>query len=157
MEDTPSYFYESMNLHRRDYATEEKIESETISVQGGSETILIGEDNASVRQLAKEVLEQFGYSVIEARDGEDAIGKFEQSANNIDLVVLDVVMPKKNGREVYEAIKKIKPQIKVFFMSGYTADILSDKGMHEEKLDYTPKPISPQEFLVKVRAVLDSK
>jgi PAS domain S-box-containing protein len=136
---------------------EEKIESETISTQGGSETILIGEDNASVRQLAKEVLEQFGYSVIEARDGEDAIGKFEQSANNIDLVILDVVMPKKNGREVYEAIKKIKPQIKVFFMSGYTADILSDKGMHEEKLDYTPKPISPQEFLVKVRAVLDNK
>jgi PAS domain S-box-containing protein len=136
---------------------EEKIESETISTRGGSETILIGEDNASVRQLAKEVLEQFGYSVIEARDGEDAIGKFEQSASDIDLVILDVVMPKKNGREVYEAIKMIKPQIKVFFMSGYTADILSDKGMHEEKLDYTPKPISPQEFLVKVRAVLDSK
>ena len=136
---------------------EEKIKSEIISTRGGSETILIGEDNASVRQLAKEVLEQFGYSVIEARDGEDAIGKFEQSANNIDLVILDVVMPKKNGREVYETIKKIKPQIKVFFMSGYTADILSDKGMHEEKLDYTPKPISPQEFLVKVRAVLDSK
>jgi len=136
---------------------EEKIRPEIISTRGGSETILIGEDNTSVRQLVKEVLEQFGYSVIEARDGEDAIGKFEQSANNIDLVILDVVMPKKNGREVYEAIKMIKPQIKVFFMSGYTADILSDKGMHEEKLDYTPKPISPQEFLVKVRAVLDSK
>jgi PAS domain S-box-containing protein len=136
---------------------EEKIKSETISAQGGSETILIGEDNASVRELAKEVLEQFGYSVIEARDGEDVISKFEQSKRNIDLVILDVVMPKKNGREVYEAIKRIKPEIKVFFMSGYTADILSDKGMHEEKLDYTPKPISPQEFLVKVRAVLDSK
>jgi CheY-like chemotaxis protein len=136
---------------------EEKIKPEAFSARGGSETILIGEDNTSVRHLAKEVLEQFGYSVIEARDGDDAVSKFEQSANNIDLVILDVVMPKKNGREVYEAIKMIKPEIKVFFMSGYTADILSDKGMHEEKLDYTPKPISPQEFLVKVRAVLDSK
>ena len=66
-------------------------------------------------------------------------------------------MPKKNGREVYEAIKKIKPEVKVFFMSGYTADILSDKGMHEEKLDYTSKPIAPQELLIKVRAVLDGK
>ena len=66
-------------------------------------------------------------------------------------------MPKKNGREVFEGIRAIRPSIKAFFMSGYTADILSDKGMHEEKLDYVPKPLSPQELLNKVREVLDSK
>jgi PAS domain S-box-containing protein len=136
---------------------EEEKKETPIAVRGGSETILIGEDNSSVRKLAKEVLEQFGYTVIEARDGEDAISKFEQFANNIDLVILDVVMPRKNGREVYEAIRMINPEIKVFFMSGYTADILSDKGMREEKLDYVPKPLSPQELLNKVRVSLDSK
>jgi PAS domain S-box-containing protein len=136
---------------------EEEKKANTIAAQGGSETILIGEDNSSVRELAKEVLEQFGYTVIEARDGEDAISKFEQSAKNIDLVILDVVMPKKNGREVYEAIKMINPEIKVFFMSGYAADILSDKGMYEKKLEYVAKPVSPQELLNKVRTVLDSK
>jgi DNA-binding response OmpR family regulator len=136
---------------------EEEKKANTVTVQGGSETILIGEDNSSVRKLAKEVLEQFGYTVIEARDGEDAISKFGQFAQKIDLVILDVVMPKKNGREVYEAIRVINPEIKVFFMSGYTADILSDKGMQEKKLEYVAKPLSPQELLNKVRAVLDSK
>ena len=136
---------------------EEEIKPEVIPVRGGSETILIGEDNATVRQLTKEVLEQFGYTVIEARDGEDAIRQFEQSVQTVDLVILDVVMPKKNGREVYEVIKTIKPEVKVFFMSGYTADILTDKGMGEEKLDYTSKPIAPQELLLKVRTVLDGR
>jgi PAS domain S-box-containing protein len=136
---------------------EEEKKANTPGAQGGTETILIGEDNSSVRELSKEVLGQFGYTVIEARDGEDAISKFKQFAQNIDLVILDVVMPKKNGREVYEAIRVISPEIKVFFMSGYTADILSDKGMHGKKLDYIPKPLSPQELLNKVRAVLDSK
>jgi PAS domain S-box-containing protein len=136
---------------------EEETKTDSGAVKGGSETILIGEDNESVRQLAKEVLEQFGYTVIEARDGEDAISKFERFSKEVDLVILDVVMPKKNGREVFEAIKAISPNIKAFFMSGYTADILSDKGMHEQKLDCVPKPLSPQELLNKVRAVLDSK
>lgn len=136
---------------------EEEIRPDPIAVRGGSETILIAEDNANVRQLTKEVLEQFGYTVIEAGDGEEAISKFQKSVDSIDLVILDVVMPKKNGREVYETIKLIKPEIKVFFMSGYAEDILSGKGMHEEKLDYTPKPIAPQELLAKVRTVLDGK
>jgi PAS domain S-box-containing protein len=136
---------------------EEGTKTNTVVVRGGSETILIGEDNSTVRQLTKEVLEQFGYTVIEARDGEDAISKFDQFSADIDLVILDVVMPKKNGREVFDLIKAIRPDIKAFFMSGYTADILSDKGMGEEKLDYVPKPLSPKEFLNKVRAVLDSK
>jgi PAS domain S-box-containing protein len=136
---------------------EEETQAKAVSIKGGSETILIGEDNGTVRELAKEVLEQFGYTVIEARDGEDAINKFDQFSKTIDLVILDVVMPRKNGREVFEAIKAVRPDIKAFFMSGYTADILSDKGMHEEKLDYVSKPLSPQELLHKVRAVLDSK
>jgi len=136
---------------------EEEVRANTTAAQGGSETILIGEDNGGVRRLAKEVLEQFGYTVIEGRDGEDTISKFEQFAQNIDLVILDVVMPKKNGREVFEAIKAMCPGIKAFFMSGYTADILSDKGMEGEKIEYIPKPLSPQELLHKVRAVLDSK
>ncbi len=76
---------------------EEEIRPDPIAVRGGSETILIAEDNANVRQLTKEVLEQFGYTVIEAGDGEEAISKFQKSADSIDLVILDVVMQRRMG------------------------------------------------------------
>ena len=134
---------------------EEAKESRSISARGGTETILIGEDNDVVRELAREVLEQSGYRVWEAQDGEETIGKFTQFSGEINLVLLDVVMPKKNGREVYEAIQKLRPDIKVLFTSGYTADILPDKGIHEENLDFIPKPLTPGDLLNKVREMLD--
>lgn len=134
---------------------EEAEEPCNMIARGGSETILVGEDNDVVRDLAKEVLEQAGYRVLEAHDGEDAIEKFRQSAGEIGLVILDVVMPKKNGREVCDAIRCLRPDVKILFTSGYTADILSDKGIHEDNLDYLPKPLTPGDLLNKVREILD--
>ncbi|MCX8022941.1 MAG: PAS domain S-box protein [Syntrophorhabdaceae bacterium] len=121
----------------------------------GKETILIAEDSNEVRLLIQEILKAHGYSVIEAIDGEDAISKFV-SNDNIDLIVLDSVMPKKNGREVYDIIVKKNPNIKVLFMSGYTKDIVLDKGIAEGEVNFISKPISPDRFLEKVREILAS-
>ena len=135
-------------------AREEKLSS--APVRGGNETILVAEDNDEVRGFIKEVLNQYGYSVIEAVDGEDAVDQYTKSGERIDLIILDTVMPKKNGKEVYDEIRKIKLGIKVIFTSGYTRDIILDKGMAEDDaFEFISKPIAPYEFLQKVRQVLD--
>lgn len=124
-------------------------------IKGGTDTILIAEDDAQVRGLTKEVLEGYGYKVMEAVDGNDAIKIFNENKDKIQLLFLDVIMPKKNGKEVYDEIKKVRPDIKAIFTSGYNADIIHKKGILEEGLDFIAKPISPEEFLRKVREVLD--
>lgn len=121
----------------------------------GTETILLAEDDASVRKFTKATLEQWGYTVIEAEDGEDAIKAFKEYRDKIQLLVSDVIMPKMNGKEAYEEIKKITPDIKAIFMSGYTANIIHKKGILEEGINFISKPISPNELLRKVREVLD--
>ncbi|MBI5376920.1 MAG: response regulator [Candidatus Schekmanbacteria bacterium] len=121
----------------------------------GSETILVAEDNETVRELMSSMLETFGYKVMTADDGQDAIIKFTEDKDKIDLVILDLIMPKKNGREAYNAIKKIKPAMKFIFMSGYTADKIYKDGYLEEGSNYILKPFSPRDFLIKVRDVLD--
>jgi DNA-binding response OmpR family regulator len=115
----------------------------------------MAEDDAAVRTIARKVFEQFGYTVIEARDGEDAVKKFLENKDKVHLVVLDVLMPKKNGKEAYEEIRKIRPDVKVIFTSGYTADILHKKGILEEGINFLSKPISTNDLIRKVREVLD--
>jgi signal transduction histidine kinase len=129
---------------------------ETVSVmRTGTETILLVEDNAAVRGVANAILTGAGYKVLEAVDGEDAIHKFVENKDVIHLVILDVIMPKKNGKEVYEAIKKVEPDVKIIFTSGYTADIIQRKGIVEEGSDLVLKPFSPHVLLEKMRNVLD--
>ncbi len=124
-------------------------------VKGGAETVLVAEDDPKVRVLSREVLKQFGYTVVEAEDGEEAISKLSERGGRVDLLVLDVVMPKTNGKETYHRAKKLYPQIKVLFMSGYTTDIIHRKGILEDGIAFIPKPIAPRQFLKKVREVLD--
>jgi PAS domain S-box-containing protein len=123
-------------------------------LQRGKETVLIAEDNEDVRSFMREVLQQYGYETLEAADGEDAIETFRQH-RDVDLIIVDSVMPKKNGREVYETIHGIDPHIKVLFTSGYTKDIILDKGIEEKEFDFIAKPLSLDNFLRKVREVLD--
>ncbi len=122
----------------------------------GVETVLIAEDDEGVRTLSKETLEQYGYKVIEAKDGEDAINKFYNHRDEIDILLLDVVMPKKNGRIVYEEIRKIKQDMKVIFMSGYTADVMEDKGIDLNKIILIDKPVSADVLLRRLREMLDA-
>ncbi|HAK59110.1 MAG TPA: hybrid sensor histidine kinase/response regulator, partial [Nitrospiraceae bacterium] len=98
----------------------------------------------------------FGYSVISAEDGEDAIAKFTENRDKIQLVILDMIMPKKSGKEAYEEIKRAGPGIKALFSSGYTADIISQQEILEQGVEFIQKPASPKDLLKKVRSVLDS-
>jgi CheY-like chemotaxis protein len=136
-------------------APAEKKRSQAI-VCRGTETVLLAEDDDEVRILMRTVLEDAGYKVIESVNGEDAIQKFREN-DNIELVVSDIIMPKKNGKEMYLEIKKFRPEIKVIFTSGYTADIIQEKGFLDMGLDIVRKPITPAEFLQKIREALDKK
>ncbi|MBI5676006.1 MAG: PAS domain S-box protein [Nitrospirae bacterium] len=125
------------------------------ALKGGNETILVAEDDASLRNLARIVLESYGYSVITSEDGEDAITKFMENRDKIQLVILDMIMPKKNGKEACEAIRKESPGIKILFASGYSMDNIKTSELTEAGFDFILKPVVPKDFLKKVREVLD--
>ncbi len=129
----------------------------TREVRGGTETVFVAEDDASIRRLVRSVLAEAGYKVIEAVDGLDAIDKIRQHHDKIQMLLLDVIMPKKNGREVYEEAKKLMPEVKTLFMSGYTADIIRNQGLSYDGQEFVSKPISPRELLDKIRTILDRK
>jgi PAS domain S-box-containing protein len=131
---------------------EEERQEDLLAVKGGTETVLVAEDDASVRELIREILLGYGYKVIEAADGEDAVRRFKENKDGIRLLILDVIMPKKNGKEVYDDIMKERPDVKVIFMSGYDANVI-----HKKEFDFVSKPISIEELLRKIRAVLDNK
>jgi PAS domain S-box-containing protein len=124
--------------------------------KGGTETILIAEDDNDVRQITANLLAEFGYKVIEAADGEEAISRFVSNKNAVGVVLLDVIMPKKNGKEAYEEMKKAMPDLKALFMSGYTEDIIQKKGLLDEGMNFISKPASPFLILRKVRELLDA-
>jgi PAS domain S-box-containing protein len=126
-----------------------------VPVMGGNETVLVAEDNASLRTLTRIVLESFGYRVISAVDGEDAITKFTENSESIGLALLDMIMPKKNGKEVSDAIIKVNPGVKVLFSSGYTMDIIKSEGSSAIDFDFIHKPYPPKDLLIKVREILD--
>ncbi len=130
--------------------------SATASPKRGKEVILIAEDDREVRRLTKEILTSYGYTVVEAFDGEDALVKFA-SHPEVNLLILDSVMPKRNGREVYDEVCKAQPHMKVLFTSGYTRDVVLDKGIHAGEIDFISKPLEPNELLQKVREILDRK
>ncbi|OGW22127.1 MAG: hypothetical protein A2X55_00030 [Nitrospirae bacterium GWB2_47_37] len=141
----------------RDAETQLEKTVQTAEIKGGSETILVSEDDVEVRELAKKVLEKFGYKIIEAVDGEDAVNKFTENKDTVRLLLFDVIMPKKDGKAAYEEIKEINPGIKALFMSGYTADIIHKKGVFEEGMEFIPKPVSPDVLLKRVRQALDKE
>jgi CheY-like chemotaxis protein len=138
----------------QDEAQADKI-TEPSAPMSGNETILLAEDDTEVRKLMKTVLEEFGYTVITADDGEDATQKFSENSARIQLAVLDVIMPKKGGTEVYSDIKKIRPDIRALFTSGYTESVMLKKGILGPGMHFISKPVSPKDLLRKVREVLD--
>jgi signal transduction histidine kinase/uncharacterized protein YigA (DUF484 family) len=121
---------------------------------GGTETVLVAEDAPEVRKLTAELLARNGYQVIEATDGRDALEKFFENSGEVDLVIMDVVMPKMNGKEAYSEIAKIKPRTKVLFTSGYTPDDVKQKGVAFDSKNFLPKPSAPHVLLKRVRELL---
>ncbi|MEK6791981.1 MAG: PAS domain S-box protein [Deltaproteobacteria bacterium] len=125
------------------------------AMKGGTETILLAEDEAEVRQVTRNMLEEFGYRVIEAANGEEAYAKFAEHKESIGLVILDVIMPRKNGMEAYDEIKRLKPDARALFVSGYAADTALAEYVAAGKVDFMSKPVAPGDFLRKIREVMD--
>jgi DNA-binding response OmpR family regulator len=117
----------------------------------------VAEDDEALRHLAKITLEDAGYTVIEAVDGEDAVRSFRQNKDRIGLLLCDVIMPGKSGGEVREEIEKTAPVARIVFMSGYPADIVREKSLLAEGEEIILKPVPPSVLLKKVRETLDRK
>ena len=124
-------------------------------VRGGNETILLAEDDESVRMLAERILKECGYKVLAVRNGEEAVGVVREKGGEINLAILDVVMPTKGGKEAFEEMHGRWPALKVIYMSGYTADAIHDSFILHAGLPFLQKPFSPGALARKVREVLD--
>jgi CheY-like chemotaxis protein len=120
---------------------------------GGVETILLAEDDGAVRKLMAQVLQNAGYDVIEAANGDAAIVKFLENRDGVDLLLLDYAMPVRNGRAVYEHIRGTAPDVKVIFMSGYVTDEKVREEL-ESTFPFLAKPVRQNQLLAKVREVL---
>lgn len=127
----------------------------SISCFKGVETLLLAEDDQTVRALNKRMFEQFGYRVIEASDGEEALALYMQNRHSVALTILDVIMPKKGAAEVYSGIRLVDADAPVLFISGYSEDFLNKLGLPQE-VQLIKKPVSPTRFLEIVRNKLDS-
>jgi len=127
----------------------------TLPVAGGTETILVVEDNASVRTLIQTILESYGYRVILANDGLEGVEQFIAHRNDIALILMDVIMPRKNGQEALQEIWDIQPGAKAIYLSGYTADFIHNRVAVDGDVQLIMKPIQPIELLREVRAMLD--
>jgi len=122
---------------------------------GGNETILMAEDDEMVRNLSQKILSSSGYTVIVARDGEEAVRLFQEHCPCIDLVMLDVVMPRMGGREAFERMCTLRPGLKSLFASGYSESAIDKNFMLEGGLQLLQKPFTREPLLRAVRAVLD--
>ncbi|MDP2646234.1 MAG: response regulator [Desulfobacterales bacterium] len=124
---------------------------------GGSETLLIVEDDHALRNLARQVLEKHGYRILTAENGEDALRISKAHAGPIHLMLTDVVMPKMSGKETAARLQPLYPRMKVLYMSGYPQEIIAPKGVLASGVNFIKKPFRPQELAQKVRKVLDRK
>ncbi|RMF46305.1 MAG: PAS domain S-box protein [Deltaproteobacteria bacterium] len=124
---------------------------------GGSELLLVVEDDPAVRQVTKSVLEEVGYRVLAAEDGVEGLSLFEQSADKIALVLTDIIMPNMTGLEMYQKIRATHPETRFIFFSGYTFDALEDHGIDKDELDIVFKPVAPMELLGRIRKAIDGQ
>lgn len=124
--------------------------------RSGTETILLVEDDAGVRGLARSVLRRAGYRVLEAETGDAAIAMCASHPEDIDLLVTDVVMPRMSGRQLAERLRPLRPEMKVLFMSGYADDVSFQQGVLDAGVAFLQKPLMPESFSQKVREVLDA-
>jgi signal transduction histidine kinase/ActR/RegA family two-component response regulator len=123
-------------------------------IAGGCETVLVVDDDAAVRQLVCDVLEEHGYTVLCAKHGPEAIRLAEQHPTEIDLLVTDIIMPHMNGPELAGRLSLARPEMKVLYVSGYSADDIGDHGVLHEDVEYLQKPFRPHVFLQRVAEIL---
>jgi CheY-like chemotaxis protein len=124
-------------------------------VRGGTEPILLVEDSPAVRATARQILERYGYRVLEAASSAAALRLASQPQVAIELLLTDVVMPEMSGRRLAEEFARERPGVKVLYMSGYTDDAVVRHGVLQPGIAYLQKPFSPETLARKVRQVLD--
>jgi CheY-like chemotaxis protein len=126
-----------------------------VAIPNGAETVLLVEDDSQVSKFAAQVLTELGYSVIIASNGNEALEAASKAGREINLVLTDVVMPEKGGKQLADELRLIKPNTKVLFMSGYTEDAIVHHGILSPGITFLHKPFTPGELTRKVRQVLD--
>jgi two-component system, cell cycle sensor histidine kinase and response regulator CckA len=140
-------------------STEPRLRKERVEdgsrVQGGSETILVAEDHEGLRTIAYEILTNLGYNVLVAADGEKALQEFEKQETRIGLAILDVMLPKLSGPEVFARINARRPELPVIFATGYSADMAMPKQAQECGLPVLQKPYTARVLARRVREILD--
>jgi len=130
-------------------------EAETAALRGGTETVLVMEDEAEIRKLAGESLESLGYRVLTASSPQEAIRNVAEHDGPLHLVITDVVMPQMNGRQLFERLAPMRPGLRCLYISGYTADVIADRGVLKEGTRFLGKPFTLDALARKVREVLD--
>ncbi len=142
----PRYLPESADIQKK----------EDDVLKGGTETVLIVEDEEAILKVSRRILEQLGYTVLTAASPAQALVLAREYEGDIHLLVTDVVMPETNGRELVEKLIHIKPGIKCLYMSGYTADVIAHHGVLEQGINFISKPFSIASFAARVSEVLQT-
>jgi signal transduction histidine kinase/CheY-like chemotaxis protein len=139
-----------------DPAQELKVSAEDTKLQPGSETVLLVEDEQIVRDMTREILQESGYQVLEAKHGQEALSVAEQHTGPIHLMLSDVVMPQMSGRELAAQLTPLRKDMRVLYMSGYTDDAIVHHGVLDEGMAFIEKPFTPNALARKVRDVLNA-
>jgi signal transduction histidine kinase/ActR/RegA family two-component response regulator len=132
------------------------VETADLAPLRGSETILLAEDDSMLMEITTNYLENNGYNVLQARDGIEAVEIFTKHAAQVDLVLLDALMPKMTGKKAWDQIRVIRPDVKACFISGYAADVTSGKMAVDYSVPFISKPVMPDVLLKKLREILDT-
>lgn len=139
-----------------DDALEKRFRPESEEMKKGSETVLIVEDERSIRDLVFQILEPLGYNLIGAGSGEEALSMLQAFSGRIDLLLTDIIMPGINGRQLAERVENLFPDIKIIFMSGYSDDLLQNRGIGHG-VELLAKPLTPLKLTQTIRRVLDAE
>ena len=125
------------------------------AMEHGTETILVVDDETSIRKLVRDTLEPLGYKVFEATNGEEALEYYRKNHDKIDLLLTDVVMPKMTGKKLAKSLLREYPTLKVLYMSGYTDNVIVHKGVLDRDIHFLNKPLVPSVLTKKIREILE--
>jgi CheY-like chemotaxis protein len=130
-------------------------EDEGAATVGGSETVLVVDDQEQVRTLVRSVLKRHGYHVLEVNNAAHALALSDRHVSKIDLLLTDVVMPQMSGKQLADRLVDSRGEMKILYMSGYTDNSVIRHGLLESDVAFLQKPLTPASLLSKVRKVLD--
>ncbi len=148
-----AFFRLYFNLIDQEYGQSESVKEYPLS--DGCGTILLAEDDDSVRRTMAEILKDAGYDVIEADDGINAVESYMKHQKVVSVVILDLIMPRMDGKKAYNEIRRLNGNVPIIMTSGYSDEIITKKGLQRERLDFISKPVSPGHFLAKIKKLTE--